>query len=149
MPRRPGEPELQDRALFKPGKARTPGPPRAAGWDEPDSKPTLDPEGDRARLRDKLTPTYVKVMRWGGAALALAGLAAAFVTAQDVKSEMTHDDYDAVVLKNDLSWIVAGLGGTSFVVSWFLVPDPDKEPSKSASAQFELRGTTARLKASF
>jgi len=117
--------------------------PKAAVTDTPDAKPSLDPEGDRARLvaadyqrrleeQKRRTPAYVPVLRWGGLAVAVTGALGVLVTVAEHKDRMTRSNYESVRLKNDLSWAGVALGSGALVSSFVLAPS--LAPSKLQKA---------------
>jgi serine protease Do len=111
--------------------------------DYADMAPSLDPEGDRRRelarreaererRLDALTPGYVKPMRWGGLALAIAGVCGVIAssTAYDPQTD-TRATYEDLRLANDLSWVAATVGTASFIASYVLAPPlPPEEKSR-------------------
>jgi S1-C subfamily serine protease len=110
-----------------------PAPQQEALADAPDEQPFIDSASDRkkakavqrerAKLRNKLTPPYVKVMRWGGVALAGAGLGFAWLSNSNYdEQESTQPEYKRLRLQNDLAWVGVGLGAASFVASYALQP---------------------------
>ena len=88
-------------------------------------------ERDRAQRIAAATPTYVKVMKWGGLGLAVAGTVSAIVTYTAFDRDKTIErDYQRLRLENDLSWATIGLGAASFGLSFAL--RPSLPPEKSA-----------------
>ena len=69
------------------------------------------------------TPAYVKVIKWAGVGLAVAGGIAAVTTysAFDAK-ETKQGDFERLKLGNDLGWLAMGLGAASFGLSFALTP---------------------------
>jgi hypothetical protein len=76
----------------------------------------------RARIA-LLTPGYVKVMKWAGVGLMLAGGIATVATysAFDEK-KTTEGQFDRLRLGNDLGWAAMALGGASVGLSFALTP---------------------------
>lgn len=119
-------------------------PPPERVEDTPDPRPSLDPEGDarraeeEARLeaearrraeqraredaRDRLTPTYVPVLRWGGVALATVGLVTMLTTTTSYDETTTRPEFESLRWKNTLGWAGLGLGVGAFVTSFVLQP---------------------------
>jgi len=123
---------------------------RAAFEDKPDAMPVVDPEGDRVRaqrlqaskarkrsselraLRRKATPPYVKLLKFGGAALLSAGalgVMSSWLSARD--DSITYDEYTQQRLINDLSWGGVIVGAGCVTAGLFLTPKvtlPDERP---------------------
>jgi S1-C subfamily serine protease len=120
--------------------------------DAPDWVPSLDPEADRAfaaaelarqqeaqrqayerdredRIR-KMTPFYVPLMRWGGIAVATAGLVAVVHSANQYdESTTTHVEFNSLRTENDLGWIAMGVGATSLLCSYLVGPKLPNDPA--------------------
>lgn len=120
--------------------------------DVPDPVPSLDPEGDlrrrqsvldgqraqaarerdraeraardaRERSRDRMTPAYLKVMRWGGLALGVAGAATVAVTyAKYDESQTTRAEFDTLRILNTAGWASLAIGGAGFSAYYALRP---------------------------
>ena len=131
--------------------------------DEEDEAPSLDPEGERRRElelaelerqhrdrererredaeRDRLTPTYVKAMKYGGPVLAGAGVIGALVSAQGYSDgSTTEPEYQRLRLTNDLSWVAIGVGSAAFVLSFVLTPEVKLSEAKKASISVAVGG---------
>ncbi len=94
-------------------------------------------EARRERIR-KATPGYVKVMRWGGVGLAVAGATTGSLTFLLYQKDTTpKPEYQRLRLINDVAWIAAGVGAASFGVSWLLVP---KDRGETTASNISLRG---------
>jgi hypothetical protein len=132
--------------------------------DGPDQIPSIDPEGDRLRaeqdriqqerlrqekldkLRDERTPAYVKIMRWGGLAVAIAGTLGVAYTYASYEPELsTRSEYESLTAWNTVSWVGATAGLASFSVSYFLVPKVDeKEVSSRSNGPSGLHGLSVQ-----
>ncbi|HVJ16361.1 MAG TPA: S1C family serine protease [Polyangiaceae bacterium] len=132
--------------------------------DGPDQIPSIDPEGDRlraeqdriqrekerqeklAKLRDERTPAYVKIMRWGGLAVAIAGTLGVAITYSSYDPDVsTRSEYDSLTAWNTVSWVGAGVGLASFSVSYLLVPEVDeKEVSSRSKGRGGLHGVSVQ-----
>ena len=124
--------------------------PQETFTDTPDPVPEIDPEiekrrqkeaqreRDRARAEelDAITPGYVKALRIGGYVVGGAGaLYAAYIYSDHARDEnVTRSEYEDSRLKNDIGWIVAGVGATAVITSYILapsLPQPDEAPSSA------------------
>ena len=109
--------------------------------DDPDPLPTLDPEGDRRRAeaqarerqriqesavaedRYRRTPTFAKVMRWGGLAVGVAGLVAIPATYLQYDSTTTTEvQFKSLQLWNTIGWVGLVAGAGSFGISYMFRP---------------------------
>jgi len=92
-------------------------------------------EKEREKLTKALTPGYVKVMKWAGAGVFVAGgiAAVATYTAFDDK-KTTQPAYDRLRLGNDLAWAAMALGAASFGLSFALTPSLPKSAKQHALA---------------
>jgi serine protease Do len=118
--------------------------------DEEDPVASLDPAADEAeRVRQaELKRKYeqagrpvVHLVRWGGLVLAAAGAVGTVATAQELeKDKMTPNEYSSIRLKNDLCWVLAGVGTAGFVASWFM---SDGKKAKSARPKAEVHVSPA------
>jgi hypothetical protein len=83
------------------------------------------------------TPGYVKVMKWAGLGVAVAGgigIAATYLRYD--KDDITRSEFEDQRLANDISWIVFGAGAGAFVTSFILVPHvPREEPAPAQELQ--------------
>jgi len=106
----------------------------------------------RSRRIDAATPTYLKVMKWGGAGLAVAGIAGAIATYSSYHSDTTTESrYHHLRLGNDLSWVAMGLGGAAFGLSFALRPSlpPEKKSALKRDLAVILLPTQVQLQCSF
>jgi S1-C subfamily serine protease len=106
-----------------------------------DPVPTIDPEGDQWRAReraaaaeradlrarqaerDRLTPAYIGLMRWGGVLMAGLGGAAVVATyAEYDDSQTSQSSFESLRTQNTLGWGAVGIGIGSFVMSYILQP---------------------------
>jgi len=112
--------------------------------DTPDPLFSLEPEVEQQRLwhadyerRVKLwnadyerrvkeqrasRPGYLLPMRWGGVAVATAGAIASTVSWAKTNEAITHEEYRAARLTNDLGWAAIALGTGAFITSFVLEP---------------------------
>jgi S1-C subfamily serine protease len=113
--------------------------------DEPDEKPSLDPIGDarraemlareqaeakrraelraREEARDRITPGYVPVLRWGGVALTAVGLVTVLATNSSYDANTTtRAEFESLRWQNTLGWAGIGIGVGAFITSFVLQP---------------------------
>lgn len=116
--------EQTDPALLKEKRAAKRSSAAGEVVDEPDVRRSVDPEGDRDRLQDELTPGYVSVMKWGGATVAVLGLLTVAVSAgsHEQGGDSTYSEFQSNRAANDLGWLGLGLGVGSYVGAMFLTP---------------------------
>jgi Trypsin-like peptidase domain len=115
---------------------------------EAEDLPGLARSGAEAETRSTrapapATPAYVKVLRWGGLAMAGVGVATAIATrASYDRSSTTHSEYDSLRLWNDVGLVGALVGSSAFGVSWVLPPASSEAPlpRRGASAFFSVHG---------
>jgi S1-C subfamily serine protease len=166
----PGDATASDLTRGKPIQLAAPSVERIV--DGPDAVPSLDPEGDRRRElskeaeverrqaleaeqkrdeeRDRLTPTYVKVMRYGGPTLAGAGLLGVVVSASAFDKETsTEPEYQRLRLTNDLGWVAVGVGGAAFALSFVLTPSVPSEEARRGSVSVALSTQGLALKGEY
>jgi serine protease Do len=94
----------------------------------PDVRRSVDPDGDRRRLRDELTPGYIGVMKWGGLTLASVGLLTVLVSAANHSNgEDDYAQWERTRTTNDLGWLGVGLGLGSYVGALMLRPSVREE----------------------
>jgi len=87
-------------------------------------------EKERRERIAALTPGYVKIMKWGGAGLAVAGAITAIATYSAFDQKKTiESDFERLKLGNDLGWVAMGLGAASFGLSFALTPSLPREKS--------------------
>jgi S1-C subfamily serine protease len=123
---------------------RAPAPPRLD--DAEDTVPSLDPEADAARAkereeararaeRDRLTPGWIPILRWTGAVVAVAGGALALKTYTDYSAlTTTQPEFRTLRTQNALAWTAFGIGTAAFTISWFLGPKlAEAAPAQAAS----------------
>jgi len=80
----------------------------------------------KARRRE-MTPVIAPILRWGGAAVGVAGVTTIIVSSVMYnKTEMNIDAYDKARLINDIGWVTAGVGAVGFGVSFVFVPSRKK-----------------------
>jgi len=93
-------------------------------------------EKEREQLSAALTPGYVKVMKWTGIGLLVAGgvTTVATYSAFDPK-KTTEGEFDGLRLGNDIGWVAMGVGALSLGLSFALLPTL---PRERASAQRTL-----------
>lgn len=146
--------------------------------DTADPVPTLDPEGDAERAakaeeaaakakedsvrekkrlldeqqeaeRDRLTPSYVKVMKWGGLTLAGAGavtLVAAYL--QYDPSTTPERTFHTLRTFNTIGWGALGVGAAAFTTSFFLRP-PLPHSKSSTGVAWGVGPGTIHLEGTF
>jgi S1-C subfamily serine protease len=152
-------------------------PQEALFTDTADEVPSLDPEGDRRRRedsrrraveaeeeaeraraareaaqaeadRDRRTPGYVGVLKWGGLAVAAGGtVGALFTYSQYDSSKTTQSSFESLRAWNAVGWSVAALGAGAFGVSFFLrapAAPPKSSPEDTATLGFGPAGVTVR-----
>lgn len=119
--------------------------------DTPDEKQSIDPEGDRDREISERTPTYVKIMKWTGVVLAVAGVTAISVSALQYDSRTsTQSEFQSARTINDLGWVGLGVGVGALVAALLLVPDvPEKAPPAGSQVSFNVGGDHVNMKVSF
>jgi S1-C subfamily serine protease len=149
--------------------------------DAPDPVPSMDPEGDarraakaeraerlreeqardeaedardhqRVAARDRATPTYVKVMCWGGMGVGVVGAMAAFGSYLSYdESSTTRSDRDRLTLYNSVGWAAFGVGAASFTAAILLRPPLSDEPAvaDSPSSQVVLGPGSVRWEGTF
>ncbi|HKO47350.1 MAG TPA: hypothetical protein VJV79_06490 [Polyangiaceae bacterium] len=108
-------------------------------------------EEERKRRIDALTPGYLKVMKWAGAGLAVAGGVAAIVTYSAFDGQKTtQDDYERLRLGNDLAWVAMALGAASFGLSFALTPSlPGKKSATQHAFAVDLKPGQAQVRLCF
>jgi hypothetical protein len=117
----------------------------AAFVDKGDPVPSLDPEGDRMRAAEKKelrereqreaeraaaeadrrrrTPWFIPAMKWGGVALAGAGVIGAIATSVQYNSSTTTlPQFESLRTWNTAAWTGAGVGAACFALSFVLEP---------------------------
>ncbi|HYQ02619.1 MAG TPA: hypothetical protein VER96_28295 [Polyangiaceae bacterium] len=107
---------------------------------------------EQTRRSDAATPTYVNVMKWGGAGLAVAGIAGAIATYSSYHADTTPEGrYHSLRLGNDLSWVALGLGGAAFGLSFALRPSlsPPKKSATKRGVALTVQPTRVQLGWSF
>ena len=94
-------------------------------------------EHDRKELA-RLTPGYVRIMKWGGLALAGVGLITAVATSANYdRRTSTKQEYESLRLWNDLAFISMAAGAGSFGASFLLTP---RLPKRNSNADPTARG---------
>jgi len=85
---------------------------------------------ERSQRVATLTPAYVKVMKWAGVGLAVAGGIAAVASYSAFDEKKTkQDEFERLKLANDLGWLAMGLGAASVGLSFALTPSLPAEKS--------------------
>jgi hypothetical protein len=107
-------------------------------------------EKERKKRAQALTPGYVKVMKWAGAGLFVAGgiAAVATFTAFDDK-HTTQPAYDRLRLGNDLAWAAMALGAASFGLSFALTPSPSAKPAQQRALAVDLKQNQVQVRLCF
>jgi S1-C subfamily serine protease len=147
------QPEPQTSAMLLPTNASVSTRAETAPFvDTPSPRESLDPEGDRLRAeredyerridaQRRMTPAYVKPMRWLGLATGIAGsllVAESWMTTR-TDTRVTHAEFEARRTRNDVGWLMFGLGTAAFVVSYPLQPKlPPHEAGSRAAVRWSL-----------
>ena len=108
-------------------------------------------EKERKKRVQALTPGYVKVMKWAGAGLFVAGgiAAVATFTAFDDK-HTTQPAYDRLRLGNDLAWAAMALGAASFGLSFALTPSlPATRSAQQNALAVDLKQNQVQVRLCF
>ena len=107
-------------------------------------------EKEQKKRAQALTPGYVKVMKWAGAGLFVAGgiAAVATFTAFDDK-HTTQPAYDRLRLGNDLAWAAMALGAASFGLSFALTPSLPAKPAQQRALAVDLKQSQVQVRLCF
>jgi hypothetical protein len=107
-------------------------------------------EKEQKKRAQALTPGYVKVMKWAGAGLFVAGgiAAVATFTAFDDK-QTTQPAYDRLKLGNDLAWAAMALGAASFGLSFALTPSLPAKPAQQRALAVDLKQSQVQVRLCF
>jgi hypothetical protein len=106
-------------------------------------------ERERAIRRARLTPSYVPILRYGGAALAAVGGLAVVVSYTQYDSQVTTEpEFRQLRLANDLGWAALGLGAAGVAASYLLMPKLPKDLARAPglTPRFALGVTPAAVR---
>lgn len=142
--------------------------------DTPDPVPTLDPEGDAARAakaeqerlskekraldeqrdveRERLTPGYVKAMKWGGLTFAAVGAVTVVASYLQYDEASTPErTFRTLRTVNTIGWAAIGVGAAAFTTSLFLRPPlPGAKQAKGSNGfAFGIGAGGVRLEGTF